>query len=217
MQAYSFQIFCLFSRGAYKISLIIMPKIILATGSPYRKEAFSNLGLEFASETSNVEECFEGRPDSPEKLVIHLARRKAEVVAENHKGGIIIGFDSVGWFKGSILEKPKSRKEAFQRLKSLSGNKHQFYTGIYMINLKTGKNLSRVVKTDVFLREFKDFEIKKYLDQDERFDTYALGYDPLGHYSISFVEQIKGSYNNLLRGIPLEAIVKMLFEVGYEF
>lgn len=193
-----------------------MIKIILATGSPYRKKAFENLGLEFIAEKSNVEECFDSRPDDPEDLVKHLAKLKAGAVAKNHRDGIVIGFDSVGWFNNSILEKPKSKEEAFERLKSLSGSNHQFYTGIHMINLSTGNTLSRVAKTEVFMRKLMESEIEKYLEQDPNFNTYALGYDPLGHCSSSFVCRIEGSYNNLIRGIPLGMIIEMLQEMGYE-
>ena len=193
-----------------------MTKIILATSSPYRQEAFRFLGLDFIAQSSDADEDFDGRPDSPEKLVLCLSKMKAEVVAKKYDSGIVIGFDSVGWFNGQVLEKPKSREEAFKRLESLSGNTHQFYTGIYMINLESKKEISKSVITDVEVRNLLDSEIDKYLDQDLRFNTYALGYDPLEHYSSTFVKRIKGSYNNLTRGIPLEMIVEMLFDIGYK-
>ncbi|MGM0482868.1 MAG: Maf family protein [Patescibacteria group bacterium] len=193
-----------------------MAKIILATSSPYRQEAFCFLDLDFVAQGSNVNEYFDGRPDSPEELVLHLAKLKADVVSKNHNSGIIIGFDSVGWYNGQVLEKPKSREETFQRLKSLSGNTHQFYTGIYMKNLQSRKEISKVAITNVEMRNLNDSEINKYLEQDSKFNTYALGYDPLGHYSSTFVRKINGSYNNLIRGIPLETIVEMLSEVKYK-
>lgn len=193
-----------------------MPQIILATSSPYRQEAFRFLGLDFVAEGSAVDEYFDGRPNSPEELVLHLAKLKAEAVAKHYKDGIVIGFDSVGWFNGQVLEKPKSRREAFERLKSLSGNTHQFYTGIYMITLESGKILSKISLTNAEIRKLTDSEINKYLDQDSKFNTYALGYDPLGHYSSTFVKKIDGSYNNLTRGIPLETIAEMLMDMGYK-
>jgi len=193
-----------------------MTKIILATASPYRQKAFRSLDLDFIAQTSDVDESFDGRPNSPEKLVLHLAKLKAEAVAKHHDSGIIIGFDSVGWFNKQILEKPKSREKAFERLKSLSGNNHQFYTGIHIINIESGKVIFKAVITDVEIRNLLDSEINKYLDQDSKFNTYALGYDPLDHYSSTFVRKINGSYNNLIRGIPLETIVEMLPGVGYK-
>ena len=190
-------------------------KIMLATTSPYRKETFGYLGIPFEAEGSNTDESQAERND-PEKLVKSLSKLKAEAVAKNHSDAIVIGMDSVTYFNDKILEKPKSREEDFQRLKELSGNNHQFYTGVYIVNTATNKAISRVVITDVFMRKLSDEEINKYLDEDPHFNTYALGYDPVKHISSSFVKKIEGSYYNLLGGIPLETIVEMLTEVGYK-
>ena len=192
-----------------------MTKIILATTSPYRKETFGYLGIDFKAEGSNVDESQLQR-NNPEELVKNLSRLKAEAVAKNHSDAIVIGMDSVVYFNGRILEKPKSKEEAFQRLKSFSGNNHQFYTGIYMVDTGSNKAISRVVKTEVFMRELAEREINKYLNEDSRFNTYALGYDPVKHLSASFVKRIKGSYHNLLGGIPLGTIIEMLKEIGYK-
>lgn len=189
-------------------------KIILATTSPYRKEAFGYLGIPSEAEGSNIDESRAERND-PEKLVKNLSKLKAEAVAKNHPDAIVIGMDSVAYFNDEILEKPKSREEDFQRLQKLSGKNHQFYTGVYIINTTTDKVISRVVKTEVFMRELSEEEINKYLDEDPNFNTYALGYDPVKHISSSFVKRIEGSYYNLLGGIPLETIVEMLKEIGY--
>lgn len=196
------------------IKIIIMPKIILATTSPYRIEAFKFLEIDFIAEGSKVDES-EADRNNPEDLVKELSKLKTESVAKNHSDAIVIGMDSVGFFNGGILEKPKSREEGFERLKSLSGNSHQFYTGIHIINTATNKVVSRVVKTEISLRNFSEKEIEIYLNQDKFFNTYALGYDPLEHYSSTFAEKIEGSYNNYLRGIPTEAVVEMLSEAGY--
>jgi MAF protein len=192
-------------------------KIILATTSPYRKAAFAMLGIPFEAIGSDVEEYFDGRPDRPAELVSHLAKIKAEAVAVKCSEGIIIGFDSIGWFSGAVLEKPKSRKEMFSRLKAMSGKEYQFFTGIHLIDQLAGKTLSRAVQTDVLMRDLFDSEINWYLDQDPNFKTYAQGYDPLGTYGSTFIKELHGSYNNVLRGIPLEVIVEMLKERGFYF
>jgi|TARA_B100002003_G_C14151377_1_gene553786 predicted house-cleaning NTP pyrophosphatase (Maf/HAM1 superfamily) len=79
-----------------------------------------------------------------------------------------------------------------------------------MIDTATGKSISRVIKTELFMRELTEPEINKYLEQDPNFNIYALGYDPLSYYSSTFVKKIEGSYNNFTRGIPLEVMVEML-------
>ena len=191
-----------------------MLKIILATSSPYRREAFGFLGMDFKAESSDIDESVVER-NNPEDLVKKLAKLKAEAVAKNYPDAIVIGMDSVGCFNGKILEKPKSKEVAFNRLKDLSGNNHQFYTGICIVNTSLDKTVEMVVKTEVFMRDIFDEEINKYLNEDPYYNTYALGYDPLGHSSSSFIQKIEGSYNNLLRGIPLEIMPGMLIEAGF--
>ena len=189
-----------------------MPKIILATTSPYRKEAFAFLGIDFEAEGSKVDESQVERKN-PEELVKQLFRMKAEAVAKNYPDVIIIGMDSVAFFNGKILEKPKSKEEAFKRLKNLSGGEHQFYTGVYMVNTASGKTAQKVVKTDIFMRAISDGEINRYLGEDPNFHTYALGYDAVRHYSAAFISRLDGSYYNALAGIPLEVLPEMLSEV----
>jgi septum formation protein len=193
-----------------------MKKIILATTSPYRQEAFQLAGVEFEAVGSNVEEKFEGRPNNPNELVCELAKQKALAVAEKFKEGVVVGFDSVGWFNGEILEKPQSEEEAVLRMQALSGNSFEFFTGIYLIDVVEKKITQASVVTKVNMRNITDDEIKKYLKQDDKFKTYAVGFDPLGHYSSTFAIDIVGSYNNFLRGIPTEHIIEMLKEAGVE-
>ena len=190
-------------------------KIVLATTSPYRREAFGYLGIPFEAEGSNVDESQLER-DNPEDLVGNLSKLKAEAVAKNHSDAIVIGMDSVGYFKGRILEKPKSKEEAFERLKSLSGNSYQYYTGIYMVNTSSKKDKKKVIKSEVFFRELSDSEIERYLDQDPNYKTYAHGYDPVRNISSSFITKIVGSPHNVLQGIPLEVLPSMLLELGYK-
>jgi septum formation protein len=189
-----------------------MRKIVLATTSRPRKEIFGHLDIPFETASSDVDESPYERSD-PAELVAVLSKLKAESVAKDHPDAIVIGMDSVAYFNGNILEKPKSKEEDFQRLKSLSGNRHQFYTGVHMIDTSSGKTLSEVVITDVLMRNFSDKEINEYLDNDPLFNTYALGYDPIRHISATFVKSIEGSYYNLLGGIPVETIVEMLAEI----
>lgn len=188
-------------------------KIILATTSPHRIQSFAALGIEFTSEASNVDEYHENRPKDAKELVQYLAALKGEAVAENHAAGIIIGFDSVGCLGSEILEKPLSREEAFDRLQRLSGKTFYFYTGIWMKNTASGLIQQKLAETKIVMRAINDQEIRKYLHQDSKYNTYAVGFDPISHYSSTFVESIQGSYNNFLRGIPLEVIVEMLQKI----
>lgn len=192
-----------------------MPKIILATKSPYRREAFAFLGIDFEAVGSEVDESKIER-NNPEELVKQLSKMKTEAVAKNYPDTIVIGMDSVGYFNEKILEKPKSKEEAFERLRSLSRQCYDFYTGVYMINTAIKKEVAKVVKTEISMRNLSEAEIKTYLEEDSYFDKYAHGYDIKNKKSSSFVSKINGSFNNALMGIPLEVIPEMLLEVGYQ-
>lgn len=183
-------------------------KLVLATTSIPRKKAFNELEISYEAIESNIKEDFEGRPARPNELVLILSKLKAEAVAKKRPNSIVIGFDSVGYFDGDILEKPKSKQEAYERLQNLSGNSYEFFTGIHLMD--GGYTESKVVKTEVLMRELDKREIIKYLKQDENFKRYSLGFDPLNTFGTTFIKEIKGSYNNILKGIPLEEIVGMI-------
>ncbi len=187
-------------------------KIILATSSVHRQKVFRDAGFEFEARSSDIDERFEGRPSNPAELVRKLSELKAKKVAEDYSAGVIIGFDSVGYFNGNIFEKPISEEDAFERLKKLSGNDYSFFTGIYMINKDNNKEASRVVETKATMRVLEDEEILDYLraDKDKVYQTYAQGFDLINGRSSTFIKSINGSYLNILQGIPLETIVEML-------
>jgi septum formation protein len=189
-----------------------MKKIILATTSPYRQEAFKSAGIEFEAIGSDIDEEFDGRPDNPRELVQELAKRKAQAVAEKVQEGVVIGFDSAGFFDGEIMEKPKTREEAAKRLSRLSGNAFEFHSGIFIIDKYSGKNFQKVVTSLGKFRDISPEEIEKYLSQDDKFNTYAQGFNPVDHYSMTFLKSIEGSCLNLFRSIPLEVVVEMLKE-----
>ena len=188
-------------------------KIVLATTSPYRVQAMKMAGIDFEAKSSNVEEKFEGRPNSPEELVKELSKLKAEAVAKDCPDSLVIGMDTVIHFDGKILEKPKSYEAAFERLRNYSsGKKQELHTGITIINTKTDEVIQKVVKSLVNFREITEQEIKNYLEEDPRYNTYAFGYDPLGHLSSTFIKNLEGDPNNIMHGIPIATIVQMIRE-----
>jgi len=187
--------------------------IVLATTSPYRIAAMKDTGMPFEAKSSKVEEYFEGRPTEPKQLVKVLSKLKAEAVAKDCPNSLVIGMDSIGYFNGKILEKVKSYEEAFERLKSMSGSSYDFYTGLTVIDTKTKKIKQKLAITHVKMRKITDDEIKRYLEQDPKYNTYAHGYDPWGHLSSTFIKSISGDPKNILTGIPLATIFQMINKV----
>lgn len=185
-------------------------KIILATTSPYRIALMKTTGIPFEAKGSNVDEYHSGRPTKPEELVKHLSKLKAEAVAKDCIDSLVIGFDSVGYFDGEVLEKPQSYEEALERLKGLSGKEHEFYTGVTAINTADGSITQKVVKTTIKFRDILEKEIKDYLDNDTNFNTYALGYDPYNGISSTFIDNLEGDPMNLMQGIPVSKVIPIM-------
>jgi septum formation protein len=192
-------------------------KVILATKSPYLRSIFSYLEIPFRGEESNFDRnTLIPRSDDPIELVLQFSKLKAEAVANARKDGIVIGMHSVGWLEGNIFRKPKSLDEARRRLQALSGKKCKFFTGIYFVDLDFQRIISRCVITKIDIRKLSSDEIVQYVERDPSCIKFTMGFDPLKTRGASFVSEIDGSYNNFIRGVPLEVITEMLKEVGHE-
>jgi MAF protein len=187
-------------------------KIILASASSRRQELLNRLTENFEIIISDFDEesiQFDGKCDS---YVMKLAEGKASNVRKGiNDEAIIIGCDTIVSFNGKILGKPKDENEAFDMLKLLSGNIHQVYSGVAIINSKTG-NVSRdFVCTDVKFDNLSEDQIKKYIENGEYKDK-AGAYGIQGYGGI-FVEEIHGCYYNVV-GLPLNRLSKMLRGMG---
>lgn len=184
----------------------VMPKLILASHSPRRKELLQKLQIPFDSISSNVDEQLADNL-SPEDAVIELATRKASIIAEQYKEAIVIGADTIVVHNGTILGKPKDRTMAKETLESLSGNEHSVFTGVTVIY--QGKHQSFYEKTDVTFWELTSKEIEQYLDSDEPYDKAgAYGIQGLGSL---FVKMINGDYYNVV-GLPISRLNRFLKE-----
>lgn len=182
-------------------------KIVLASGSPRRKELLSGLDIPFIVETKEVNEVY------PENLVgreitEHLALLKAEAFTNIDNDTIIITADTIVWHQNKAVMKPKNRREAIEILTSLSDTSHEVYTSVC---LKSNK------KTQIFSERTKVSFEKLSLDEIEYYiDTYKP-YDKAGAYGaqdwIGFIaiKKLEGSYFNVM-GLPVHKLYKELVD-----
>ena len=133
--------------------------LILASGSPRRRELLDLMGLTYTVETPDVDESFSGRPS---ETVMEISRRKAAAVAARHSDSIIIAADTLVFADGA-LGKPHTPERAKEMLRSLAGNWHHVYTGITVINTRSGRILRNVDKTRVHLVPMTEQEIDAYV------------------------------------------------------
>lgn len=184
-----------------------MKNLILASGSPRRRELMSQVGLDFTVVTSDADENI--KEMEPEDYVRELSSVKAQSVleqyADNEDSVIVIGADTIVYHKGEILTKPKDEEDAFRILKSLEGQIHQVYTGVTICS--THKNVSFYEKTDVWVYDMTDEEIRDYISTGEPMDK-AGAYGIQGKFA-AYIKGIEGDYNNVV-GLPVARLVHEL-------
>ena len=184
--------------------------IILASGSPRRKELMEMLGIE---DMKIIPAKGEERPPvgaGPEETVKCLAAAKAEEIAARCGGeDLVIGADTVVWIGGRILGKPHSPQEAEEMLRGLSGNTHQVYTGVCVI--KGGEKLCQCEVSTVHFRPLSEEEIRAYVACGEPMDK-AGAYGIQGKGAL-FVRGIEGDFFNVM-GLPLCRLGEMLKQQG---
>ncbi len=181
--------------------------LVLASGSPRRKELLSSMGLEYIVDISDVDENTSG---APADMVIELSGRKARAVAARHPDAIILAADTLVFGRGKVLGKPASPEHAKQMLHELSDSWHEVYTGITLINTASGQCLQRSDCTRVHFVELSDVEIKEYVATGECLDK-AGGYAIQG-IAAMFIDRIEGSYSNVV-GLPTALLRSMLLEL----
>lgn len=189
-----------------------MRKIILASGSPRRKQILEQFGLNFTVEVSDYEE--KSIPGiAPSKFVETLSLEKAKAVAKNHNDAIIIGADTIVVLDNQILGKPKTKENAREMLKKLSGNTHSVFTGFTIIDTVNKRTITNHVVTKIKFKNLSEEEISAYIKTGEPMDKAgAYGYQGRGAL---FVEYIEGDYFSVL-GFPILKIFEILKELGID-
>lgn len=188
-------------------------KIILASGSPRRKELLSLITPNFEIVVSGVDESLqEGL--TPEKQTERLAYVKAKDVFEKTSGDrIIIGSDTIVTKNSKIYGKPKSRENAIQMIKELlEGDKtHSVITGLSILIEKDGqyKEYKTFDEVKVHLKEMSEQEIEKWVDSGKAMDK-AGAYGIQNEFCV-FVDKIDGNYTSIV-GLPTQKVYDILKE-----
>lgn len=163
--------------------------------------------MNFKSIDSKTEEI-EANDHEPISLVRKNSVAKSRAVSSRHKDKIVIGADTIVAIGKTILHKPENLKIAMEYLKMLSGRKHVVYTGINIIDGKTGREIFDYEKTTVYFRELCDDEIKYYVEKYKPLDK-AGAYGIQDDFGCLFIKKIIGDYYNIV-GMPLVKLYEML-------
>ena len=175
--------------------------IVLASGSPRRKQLLEQIDLEFEVVPSQINEDFSINL-SPTDFVEHYAQEKAKDVAKSYPDKWVIGADTIVVLGSHILGKPKDGNDSFHMLKQLSGNTHQVITGVSIQNINQDISDSFHELTNVTFNSLSDNVINYYIETYKPFDK-AGSYGIQDWFSVC-VNRIDGCFYNVM-GFPLSS------------
>ena len=191
--------------------------IILASGSPRRRELMDRIGSSYICIPSGKEEDMSGH--DPKVMVEMLSAMKAGDIAEKlteDTPSVIIGCDTVVAFENKILGKPKSTEEAVNMIKSFAGKAHHVHTGVCILVIEHKqivKKLNYSVSTAVNVVPMTEDEIRAYVETGEPMDK-------AGAYAIQglfcpYIDSIEGDYYNIV-GYPIASIYRSFKELNID-
>ena len=182
-------------------------KIILASGSPRRSELLKTAGFSFTVIKSNVSENISKRLPPhlySETLAVMKGRDVYENLLTDKRGAVVVSADTVVYYKGKYLLKPKDAEEAERFLRALSANTHEVYTGYSVIS--DSYKITSFERTLVTFNELSDEVIKSYINSG-KYIGKAGGYGIQDGFPL--VKKIDGDYDNVV-GLPTQKIKNIL-------
>ena len=187
-----------------------MPRIVLASSSPRRREILASLGVTFEVRAADVDETLlpgESAGDGAERL----AREKAAAVAPGAGGSLVVAADTLVVLDGEPLGKPRDRADARRMLAALAGRAHEVVSGVALARdgrTASGRELTRVVFAPMTPAEIEAYAATG--EPDDKAGAYALqGIGAL------FVERVEGSSSNVV-GLPVRLLYRLAGELGVD-
>jgi septum formation protein len=192
-------------QGGYKIR-----RLILASGSPRRRQLLSLLGLPFIIKAAGVDEHpLDGEP--PTELVLRVSRAKAHAVRNGRPDDLIIAADTIVVLDDTVLGKPADGDDATRMLLRLRGRPHLVYSGVSVWHPASQRMICELGESTVWMRDYTDEEIATYVASGDPMDkagAYAIqhpGFDP--------VARLEGCRLNVM-GLPLCHLGRALARFG---
>ena len=185
-------------------------KVILASGSPRRRELMAGLGVNY--EVRILPDVDESYPDTlqGEEIPLYIAKEKADAyIPMMQPDELIITADTIVWLNGKVLGKPRDREDALQMLRTMSGRTHEVFTGVCITT--TDWQRSFTAQTEVRFATLSEDEIIYYVDNFKPMDK-AGAYGVQEWIGFIGVENISGSYYNIM-GLPVQKLYRELLKV----
>lgn len=186
-------------------------ELVLASGSPARRELLDRLGLAYVVDAPDIDETrADGEP--PADYVRRLSREKAQAVAARHPGALVIGSDQAAVLDAEVIGKPGEFARAVAQLRRASGRSVEFLTGVCLLDAASGEAQTRTVPFRVHFRSLDEATIERYLRREQPYGCAgSFKSEGLG---ISLFERLEGDDPTALVGLPLIALVDLLQAAG---
>ena len=190
-----------------------MPRLILGSTSPYRRELLARLRLAFEVDAPRVDEA--ARPgEAPAALAARLALEKAQEVAGRHPGAVVIGADQVADLDGQAIGKPGDHARAVAQLQAMRGRRVVFHTAVAVARVDTGLAQVLVAPVIVRFRPLSDAEIEHYLHTEQPYD--CAGSAKCETLGIALLDAIESDDPTALVGLPLIRTCALLRQAGID-
>jgi septum formation protein len=192
----------------------LRPALVLASGSPRRRELLAGLGLRFAVRPPEVDETPRSG-EGPDAFVLRLAREKAGADSGGRapEREIILAADTVVVVDGELLGKPRDAADAARMLLRIAGREHQVLTGVAVREAWDGRAAAGVERTQVRIAALSEPRIAWYVATGEPLDK-AGAYAVQGLGAL-LVEAVFGNYTNVV-GLPLPLVARLFAELGHD-
>jgi septum formation protein len=193
-----------------RLSSRVVPRLVLASGSPRRRELLEKAGYEFDVVVPVVAEVSEAWFTIREATVCN-AMRKAVEGAQGAPGTVVLGADTLVALDGLVIGKPADLASAAKILRRLSGRVHEVWTSVFVCHPASGQTHSFQEVSQVRFRKLNNSAIAKYLAKVDPLDK-AGAYAAQGH-GVEIIDRIEGSYSNVV-GLPMEETARVLRAFG---
>jgi septum formation protein len=190
-----------------------LPRLILGSTSPYRRELLARLRLPFEVVAPQVDETpLPG--ETPASLALRLGRAKARAVSALHPQAVVIGADQVADLDGEPIGKPGTHERAVAQLQRMSGRTVIFQTALAVLRADTGFEQALLTPVRVQFRELADREIERYLRLEQPYD--CAGSAKCETLGIALLAAIHSDDPTALVGLPLIRTAEMLRQAGLD-
>lgn len=182
-------------------------RLILASGSPARRDLLTRAGYAFEVRPANIDEpTGEGFTD-PRTYVQTVAWLKAAAVAPTVNAGLVLAADTVGWLDGRVIGKPADEADARRILTTLGGRQHELWTGVTLWRRPDDAQICWQERSLVHFKKLTDVELDAYLATRQW--QGCSGAYAIQEEDDPFVRLVEGSLSNVV-GLPMETLTRVL-------